>query len=1136
MLTIYKASAGSGKTFQLARKYIQLLLGYQIQENGKWCLYPDSVDAHRGILAITFTNKATGEMKKRIIEELSLLADDKDCVKSNHLEYLAELFGVSQKSIGESAKKALESILTNFRDFNVSTIDSFFQSVLRSFAHELDLPDNFELKLDDSEIVSLAVEDLLNTVNGTSPLLEEKPTKEETVRISQWLRKYMDLKLTDGKTFNLFSKNGYFREEIIKLITSMMDERFKEHSDEITSWCTDLKRINDFEEYLSNQCKSVSDSLENYGKEITGYSDDYLLKKDFINIGKKLLQRQPLDLSSATWKKIKTGTENKENCLDLFKTSFQKLQNQDFFDQICVLCDNLYRDYSRLSLYRLLLKNIYPLGIFGQILKRIVAFRKKKSAFLLSDTNNFLHKIIGKDDTPFIYERIGTKFKHFLLDEFQDTSRLQWNNLRPLLLESLATDNDNLIIGDEKQCIYRFRNSDPALINSIVKKEISGRFNTISEKGTDPEENTNWRSDKVIVDFNNRFFTRLSGLIGLESFYSNTRQQTKSDEEKGYVNLFFTEGCEDYEFKYPVIENNETLNTSDKIALDRMAQNIFRQLDSGYKPSEIAVLVRRHPEDETVIRTMLDVFNTADLNNKPEIVSGDALTLGESPAVMYAVSKMKLFLLPDKPTDDELFYESYLNKPEEERRKLGNYFKKLENRRRTRLFLNKFHADSTGFTEESCNAALKHSLAFIDNPMTEVHATDEKEVGGNLVTLAENILDEYMSDHDNELEFLKATNENIYVSTFLDKVLEFEGLKGNNLAEFINWWDEKGKDSGVTLSENDNAVKVSTIHKSKGLEYDCVHLPFVNFDLYSSIRHGEYYWYEMKIDGVEMPDSMPPFMRLPVDSSVCVNGPFERQLELILANNRLDTLNLLYVAFTRAVTELIVTVTGSRKCEIEKTNTKISGPMSVVMSQIQPEEKRFYQFGSPTDGNGKNTRKIGEVVDIPMPPYRTNAYKSIDELTKPVNFHRIDWQDTIERGLFFHEVLSRTIHWDRLEYATQLTGYNYKLDDEKIKETIGILNGAYKSLKYKRWFEDYDALLSEMPVYFFEGYGEKNRRPDRIVIYSDGSIDIVDYKFANPEEGHAEQVRGYVRFFRSIGYSVVNGYLWYPLRKKVVKV
>lgn len=1138
MLTIYKASAGSGKTFQLARKYIQLLLGYKNQYDGKWRLYPKSIDAHRGILAITFTNKATAEMKRRIIDELSLLADEDNRKKSDHLDYFKALFGASETEIGKSAEAALESLLTNFRDFNVSTIDSFFQTVLRTFAHELDLPDNFELKLDDSEVVALAVEDMLNTVNGSSTLLEEKPSKEEVADIRIWLRKYMSLMLMEGKNFNIFNKNGHLQGFIIKLITSMMDERFKENFDDIASWCSNLKKINEFEEYLIRQSETHKKILNICAQEIKALPDTFL-KKDIVNIANKIISGEDID-KGKTWEKFKDGITDADAYKSFFKVAFFNPKNYDeqLFGKFCTLCVTIYDEYTKLNLYQLLLKNIYPLGIFGQVLKRIEAFRRKKSAFLLSDTNNFLHKIIGGEDTPFIYERLGTRLKHFLLDEFQDTSRLQWSNLRPLLIESLSTDNDNLIIGDEKQCIYRFRNSDPALINSIVKQEILERFDAVEERGTEVNENTNWRSDRQIVEFNNDLFNSLSSRLNLNDYYTNTKQGTKSPEERGYVNVLFTEGLEDYDFKFSEIKDDKTYAENIKIALDRLAQHIQRQLKSGYKPSQIAVLVRTKGEGEIVIRTMLELFETIPFEHKPEIVSGDALKLGESPAVRYIVSRMKLFLLPDTPEADELMDSEYLNKPEEERRKLEYYFKKLENRRKTRLFMSRYHVENVSETEKADknSMALRDSLLSLDSSENNGAPNTDSIISGNLVTLAENILNEYLDKIAIDLKVYQATNENVYVSTFLDKVIEYATQEGNNLEGFIEWWEDKGKETGVILTENDNAVKVSTIHKSKGLEYDCVHIPFVNFDLYAASRRRGFYWYKITKNEIGESDFIPKYMRLGIDNNVRVSKSLERQLEVLLDEDKLDALNVLYVAFTRAVSELIVTVTGSLKSDMSKMDTKISGPLLESMHDLFSGDERFFEFGVPTFPKDKKKKDKENVINLVMPPYRTNGHKTIDELTKPINLDRLNWHDAVARGNFFHEVLSRTAKWGSMEYAARLTGYKYRLAPAQIAETENILNDAFDNLKFKKWFEDYDALLNELPVYNFQEFSERMKRPDRIVLYSDGSVDVVDYKFANPEEENRSQVKEYMDFFKSIGYKTVRGYLWYPLRKKVEEI
>lgn len=1168
MLNIYKASAGSGKTFQLARKYIQLMLGMQDEISRKWILYPKIADEHRKILAVTFTNKATTEMKKRIVEELALLANESTRSSSDHLQYLIEVFDSNESAIGTQAKDALIALLSNFRHFNVSTIDSFFQTILRTFAHELDLNDNFELRLDDKDVIEEAVEDLLNTINGAGNLLEKKASKKEIERIIKWLTLYMDYNMGQGKAFNFFNPNGKVRENLINFIDQMLNEKYRENPDEIIEWCDDKDNLFAFEKECKEKYKEL---LENLYIQALQVEKELHYYKQLDN--KVLSERSGIDklLSIIISKNpnIPEPGKNIERAANgdisrILISKFTKNYPDSILEkEIIKFAKLLLETRNDIILYYELQRNIYPLGIFSEIIRRIQGYRKKEGAFLLSDTNDFLQKIIGDNDSPFIYERIGNRLHHFLLDEFQDTSHLQWKNLKPLLEESLATDNENLIIGDEKQCIYRFRNSDPELINSTVKEDLKKFEDHIIESGRIISQNTNWRSSSHIVKFNNSLFSILANLLNLEDYYSNVLQRAAKKESKipGYVNLLLiplagrkSEDEENrdskYIFKYDFIESQE-YSLAQRIGLDRMASHMVRQLKSGYMPNQIAVLVRKKEEGEIVIRCLLELFKNIDLVKKPDVVSGDSLTLGESPAVNYIVSYLRRIVSPSSNEITDIIYKELDEKIRVKELfvnfQIGNLLNRDDN-----------SEDASQALEDAIKIDLKQSI-----PYEELNSFNKyRTVTQRLPELCRYILYHYLINHRNAAEFI-AKNENIYISTFFDRVEELQSSRDKNIVSVLKWWDEKGKNSTVHLAENKNAVIVITIHKSKGLEYDCVHIPFVNFDLNSSLKHKSFYWYNLN----ELPPlssvSLPPAIPLPINKKLGELRPFASQYHRILDENKLDTLNILYVAFTRAARELIVTTSF----EIIKSETqfkKVSDAIylalqteypcpNIVSNSDNPDDERLknlislnkyfrdnqFEYGSPTKPLHEHKKRTDFIkTEIKsMPPLSINEYHNVEEITRPFNISSIDWKNPRERGMFLHRVLQEVNEWQDFEIALEKVAYEMFITGEQKWEAKEILQLAYDELQHKEWFNDFEYLLNETSVYkFADNNNIEEKRPDRVIIYNDGAIDIVDYKFAIPSPDHTKQVKKYLDFFRKANGGIVKGYLWYPLRKLVVDI
>lgn len=1169
MLTIYKASAGSGKTFQLARNYIQLVLGYK--SGREWHLYPRPSYAYRIILAITFTNKATGEMKSRIIEELAVLANPNERSSSKHLRYFMKLYNCSETEIGERAEWALRALLTDFRDFNVSTIDSFFQTILRSFAHELDLPDNFELRLDDEEVIGIAVEDLLESVNGKSPLLEKEIEPEQLKYIREWLLRYMDSKMCEGKNFNLFNKKGNFRSQLVELIKRLIDERFKKDSDKISEWCCDYDKIMRFEESLVKNISLIRNKLRQLCNRFP--ASPFLTVngvkriKDGIEIDGKIKETLKIwkHLVTVNTQPGITQSYSEENPNPFFKKNFYSKKNFDnaLHTLVIDIGNEVYDAYMQLKLHVILLSNIYPLGLFSEILKRIEGFRIRKSAFLLSDTNTFLARIIDEEDSPFVYEKVGNALQHFLLDEFQDTSELQWNNLRPLLIQSLSTGKDNLIIGDEKQAIYRFRNSNPELINSIVKSEMSKRFPDTCEKGDNVDENTNWRSDPNIVRFNNSLFVELASVMHAGKYYSNAIQRCSDYNDKGYVNMLFASidgavdedsiGMRDFDYychnlSMPIndnikdfleLKNENEYKGEVRVALQRLGWNILRQLIQGYKPSKIAILVRSSSEGEIVIKFLLKLFDMLQWPKRPEIVSGDSLTLGESRIVRYLISMMRLLTIP------------YVT---EDTRELGNthYDKKIEQRRKIKKLFNKFHLKNSNIEnsrlEAVQNAIVSEKSVEDDDILNRLTDRMENE---SIYALSERIL-KHLVESSPAVYSHTLHNENAYISAFFDNILEFENYNGTNLSNFLDWWDNSGYKTPVQLSENDNAVIVSTIHKSKGLEYDCVHIPFVNLSLYSSILHKSHHWFRINCDDDFCGGLYPPMIPLKVNSDLGNHAMFARQFNDMMEADRLDTINLLYVAFTRAIHELIITVTGGINTGQDKSTARISTPLFTAVTNLAVSSKpsvddtlfvnigkyfdgRMVRIGEPSDPK-RSSRKYKKSVDVSMPEYIVGNTIGFINQTRPMRKKGFDWADSAKRGEFFHEVLKRVNKWEDLKYAVDVTAYKNSVNEKHAQECFNILSDAYDKLKYKNWFNDFEYVLNEIPIYEVDGWLDNNKRPDRVVLTADNRMIVVDYKFAEPISEHSAQVRTYMNGLQNAGYESVEGYLWYPLRNVVIEI
>ncbi|MDR0835000.1 MAG: UvrD-helicase domain-containing protein, partial [Tannerella sp.] len=484
MLNIYRASAGTGKTHALTGEYLKLLF------KGK--------DAHRRILSVTFTNKATAEMKKRIIDELFHLADNQ---KSDYLSMLSATVHQDETQIRMQAKQILLSILHDYSSFNISTIDHFFQQTVRAFAREIGLQGNYRIELDETQMMEESVANMLSDIE-----------KSESKDLMEWLLSFVEDKVEEGGGWDI-------NRDILNLGGQLFKETYKTYSTNIQGEIEQKQFLFDYRDDLYKIIQSAKNSAKELGKK-----------------GKQLLEKQalhPTDLMggsrspflffdkladgiitepSATFKHLadnmdgytakKAAISKKQAAENLYEDGMN-----DLINSVIRFFDNLTDYYTAQELAR----NFYALGILTDLSEQIAKWREENNKMFISDTTELLNKVIDGSDVPFIYEKTGAWIEHYMIDEFQDTSNMQWANFKPLVKDSLDSGRSNLIVGDIKQSIYRFRNSDWTLLAYQLTRDFPNR---IQEK----DLNVNWRSFRCIVEFNNMIFKYIPVL--LQSVYN----------------------------------------------------------------------------------------------------------------------------------------------------------------------------------------------------------------------------------------------------------------------------------------------------------------------------------------------------------------------------------------------------------------------------------------------------------------------------------------------------------------------------------------------------------------------------------------------------------------------------------------
>lgn len=1120
MLTVYKASAGSGKTYTLTYEYIKLLLGHK-NEDGSYSLNKTGKECHRAILAITFTNKATAEMKQRIINELAVLAqvELKEGEKSPYTENLTKEFGCSVDDLQQVAYKALLELLFDFGFFNISTIDSFFQNILRIFAREAELTGNYEVELSEEYAIDNGVNEVLSSLNRESGQNEKE--KKERRWLSGWLSKYMHNLVDEGGKFNMFNRASTFYEQILSFVNKICDEEFKLNSERMMKYLADPSKIIAFEQAIAKkEGEIMRDTREKAMRAINILSQMGLTPNDCLsNHVRNQLMSWASGKAIAPSPSVIKAKDNQEDLSTRYLKAYAKEGalpaefDVAYLDAIETMCHS----YLTIATYKLTRNNIYILGLLGSVSKKIEEYRNENNLILLSDTNDILQRIISEDELPFIYERVGTNLRHFLVDEFQDTSRMQWQNLRPLISESLSHNHDNLIIGDEKQCIYRFRNSDPSLLKDQVQAEFQRYY---EERGNDISENTNWRSSADVVRFNNTMFVAIAENAGLSEMYKNVVQQIapKHKNHRGYVLV-------------NALDGNAAEFTEQSLAI--MAEEIKRQLLSGYKASDIAILVSQWKEGSKAIDYMLDYMARTPDCPLVNILSNEALNIANSNAVRLIISVLRYLDTPDEAPD------KYHVATRE--------FSRLINRYEYYISCGHTHSEAL-------------PLAIPENAELDGLAAQVKDMECiSLPSIVERIIKRYISE-----DIL--ANENIYILTFQDVVVDFCSRGTGDIHSFLKWWDKFGYKTSLTFPDTVDAIKVMTIHKSKGLEFKCVHIPFAVWEMKENEKKNKK-WFDTTgiYEGIDA-EIVPPILPMKVNSKI-QGTSYEAQYKKNLKAEFVDKLNLTYVAFTRAENELIInckTPNVDKNGNINK--RQISDYMALAIDMADNQyvaSKQNAYAGKSSDvlvdlkGNKKSETVlvIGEpTINEPektpdsegqaagKPKDETLVRKGVPYFTADRddmwNLSRVeDLQDMDaprERGIILHDILGAVHHLDDLRLAVRRHAYRYKISDEEADEIYRFLNSAISDDRVKRWFCDYYREVKERTIVMPNG---DRYRPDRVVWTKDGCVEVVDYKFGEQRpKKYITQVRGYMNMLQEMGHENLKGYIWYLDSGEIVEV
>lgn len=1108
-LTVYRASAGSGKTFTLAVEYISLLV--KDPEN------------YQHILAVTFTNKATQEMKMRILSQLYGIANSLQS-SQQYFNKVKEKTNMPDAVIRNNARAALTLLIHRYNNFRILTIDAFFQQVLRNLAHELGQTANLRVDLNNEEITEKAVDQMIESLEKGQPVL-------------QWISTYINNSIEDDNGWNIIGKIKTFGTNIFKDFYKAHEANLKEqlsNADDFKVYETTLrKRRNDIRKTFNSKAKSILNEIKNANLDIpSNYRSGlykYLTDSAIAPLTNKPLKAGVLKANESP----QNWTSSK--CAKADKQQIQTLAAEVLSAQLSELIAYNDDNWNEFQSIQLTLSHLSELRLLHAIADAVDNLTKDTNRFMLSNTQALLKELIADSDTPFIFERIGARLKHVMIDEFQDTSTIQWQNFQVLLANCMAQElSQNLIVGDIKQSVYRWRQGDWGILNNIEKSFAHQkiRLETLDY---------NYRSEKRIIDFNNAFWEQCVANTAKEvaqddaekaeivqKAYEDVAQKTHKTTENGFVKISL----------YPSKSMKEAV-------LEELIETIKELFNNGYggkNQSKIAILVRSKSNIQDIVNALLQSFG-----NEINIVSDEAFRLDASLSVNIIVSAMHLLTHPDDVLTRgklvKLYNQEVLKKPLTDTDLLVSIngsnnidTKNIDKKERRKL-------------------ATEQQMAKLNSQLPpEYVANRELLLGLPIVDLVDKL---FMLFGLDQLE-----GQSSYICTLYDTLNDFLKDHTADIDDFINEW-ENSLSSKTIQSDEIEGIRIMTIHKSKGLEFDNVIIPFCNWEME---KKGTL-WCETK--NKPAPYNKLPLLPIDFSRDKLIGTVFEDDYKEEHFQNIVDNLNLLYVAFTRASKNLFVfglrqgkttldniakgTPPGNRSYAIELALRQVSEQLQGSSLSFPDDigSEIHFEYGTLVPETHEKEHAVADnpflikpdkhIVSIATYP-QAATFKQSNKSIEFVKGEDVDPSDRtryIKIGNVLHQLFS-TIYTTadipaRLnELEQQGIIYNDEITSAQLRTRI---EDAITNPQVQEWFSKRWQLYNECTIleYNKDTNEMEEHRPDRVM--TDGKeFVVVDFKFGKEREEYKKQVQQYMEILIRMGHKKVSGYLWYVVKNNVVEV
>ncbi len=1026
--TIYNAAAGAGKTYTLVKAYLISLLTGEFK------------DAYKNILAITFTNKAVSEMKTRVLENLVAISNAKTSPKHKLLlNDIVQETGLDEQVIKQKANRILKSILHNYAGFDIVTIDTFTHRVIRTFARDLGIPMNFEIEMDTESLIEESVDAVIAKVG------------EDTV-LTETIIDFALSKLEDDKSWDITI-------ELNKVARLLFSENDRRHLDNLSDKTTDdfkkfknvLKsKISDSKKNIVSQAKQILSLLKNEGIEFNDFT-----RGSVPNHFQKIAEGETKLDFKAAWKQNIQEASFYGAKLDSHK--------KELIDYMRPLIEEAFlitkKGLSNLSLYENILKNLIPVSVLNVINKELQKIKKERSILLISEFNKIISEAIQDQPAPFIYERLGERYRDYFIDEFQDTSELQWKNIIPLIDNAISSETltgkrgQLTIVGDAKQAIYRWRGGKA---EQFINLSLDQTPFSIDEKQV-LNLPKNYRSHQEVIKFNNDLFTFLSNDFSSDlhkKLYLLGNNQEVNDKKDGYVKLSFIEAKN-------VEEENE-------IYPEKVFESIIELKEKGYLLNEICILTRRQKE-ATVIADFLTEKGIS-------IISSETLLLQNDPRVRFIINLLIWFVYPDEllaKTNILYFLSEKFSISEKH-----SFLKKL------------IFDDKQTFCDEIQSLGIEFSFGKLE-----------------IKPFYEGV--EYIINCFNLAETSPA-----YIQFFLDVVFAYTQKNAEGIIGFLSYWEHKKDKLSIIAPEGEEAIQIMTIHKAKGLEFPCVIYPYANIDIYREIEPKT--WLPVS------PSDFSGFDEVFINYHKELSD-YGEQAEKIVAERQsqleLDAFNLLYVALTRAEEQLYIISKAEINSRGESNSNKFSGKFINYLKHIGRwnSEQRVYDFGNNIKPSKEEISENIKTNNVTLTKFQNSERKyQVKVVTSSGKLWDTLQEKAIEKGNLIHELMA-SIHTSNdlvgvLENAVETGMISYS-DRELLYEELKMILDHPELSKY---YEEDIVILNEREI-LSNGV---IYRPDRIIIDSNGLATVIDYKTGEHSAYHTKQLEEYGLLISKMGYEL----------------